>query len=123
MATLFSNHAGEQLLASLRDVFKEKRVYHRKHRFIIFVCGGKLAAGEPSLRKQFVVWAEENLPEFICLLAEEALKDSFTGEGRTFVNLAKFETVIADVADCVVIFPESAGSWAETGFFANSPIR
>jgi hypothetical protein len=123
MTTLFSNHAGEQLLASLREVFKEKRVYHRKHRFIVFVCGGKLAAGETSLRKQFIQWAETNLPEFICLLAEEALKDSFSGEGRTFVNLAKFETVIADVADCVVIFPESAGSWAETGFFANSKVR
>lgn len=122
MAQLFSNQAGLQLLASLREIFKEKKVYHRKHRFIVFVCGGRLEVGANSLRKQFIEWAEDNLPEFICLLAEDALKDNFAGEGRTFVNLAKFELVIADVADCVLIFPESAGSFAETGFFANSKI-
>ncbi|HXI24802.1 MAG TPA: retron St85 family effector protein [Pyrinomonadaceae bacterium] len=123
MAQLFSNKAGLQLLASLRKIFEEKKIYHRKDRFIIFVCGGKLEEGGNSLRKQFVEWAKHNLPEFVCLLAEDALKDNFVGEGRTFVNLAKFESVIADVADCVLIFPESAGSFAETGFFANSPIR
>lgn len=122
MAQLFSNKAGKQLLASLQKVFKEKPVYHRKHRFIIFVCGGGLEDGETSLRKQFVDWAENNLPEFICLKAEDALKDSFAGEGRTFVNLEKFERIIADVADCVLIFPESAGSFAEAGFFSNSDI-
>ncbi|HLG16429.1 MAG TPA: retron St85 family effector protein [Blastocatellia bacterium] len=122
MAHLFSNLAGRQLLASLRTIFKEKPVYQRRHRFIIFVCGGRLGDGETSLRKQFIEWAEDHLPEFICLIAEEALKDNFAGEGRHFVNLAKFESVIADVADCVLIFPESAGSFAETGFFANSKI-
>ncbi len=120
MAPLFANDAGQQLLASVREVFKEKRVYHRKHRFIVFVCGGKLGEESKSLRKQFIDWAQHNLPEFICLLAEDALKDTFAGEGRIFVNLAKFESVVAEVADCVLIFPESAGSFAETGFFANS---
>lgn len=84
--------------------------------------GGKLDGGENSLRKQFIEWSEANLPEFICLVAEEALKDNFAGEGRSFVNLAKFETVIADIADCVLIFPESPGSFAEAGFFANSKV-
>jgi hypothetical protein len=116
----FSNPAGRHLLESLRQIFQEKRVYHRKHKFIVFVCGGKLGEGETSLRKQFIAWADNHLPDFICLLAEDALKDNFAGEGRTFVNLASFESIIADVADCVLIFPESAGSFAETGFFANS---
>lgn len=123
MAQLFSNEAGKRLLLSLRRVFEEKRIYHRKNRFIVFVCGGKLGEGQNSLRKQFVQWAEHNLPDFICLIAEEALKDSFAGEGLTFVNLGTFESVIADVADCVLIFPESPGSFAEVGFFANSDIR
>jgi hypothetical protein len=123
MSELFSNDAGKHLLASLRQVFKEKRVYHRrKNRFIMFVCGGRLDEGELSLRKQFVVWAETNLPDFVCLLAEEALKDSFGQEGRRFVNLAKFESILADVADCVLIFPESPGSFAEAGFFSNSKV-
>ena len=123
MPHVFSNPAGQQLLESLRKIFEEKRLFHRKYRFIIFVCGGRLEDGETSLRKQFIHWAQHHLPEFICLIAEEALKDNFAGEGRTFVNLAKFELIIADVADCVLIFPESAGSFAETGFFANSKIR
>lgn len=123
MTPPFSNQAGEQLLASIRQVFQEKQIYHRKHRFILFVCGGALQAAESSLRKKFLDWSRENLTEFTCLLAEDALKDSFAGEGRAFVNLAKFETIIADVADCVLIFPESPGSFAETGFFANSKIN
>lgn len=123
MTQLFANKAGQQLLESLREIFEHKHVYHRKYRFILFVCGGPLSGAETSLRKMFLEWADRNLPDFVCLLAEEALRDSFAGEGRRFVNLATFESIVADVADCVLIFPESAGSWAETGFFSNSTIR
>jgi len=35
-----------------------------------------------------------------------------------FLNLSQFEYVLAAVADCVVIIPESVGSWAETGYFS-----
>lgn len=122
MSELFSNEAGRQLLSSLRQVFEEKRIYHRKNRFIMFVCGGKLGDGHSSLRKQFINWAQENLTEFVCVMAEDALADNFAGEGRSFVNLAKFESIIADVADCVILFPESPGSYAEAGFFSNSRI-
>jgi hypothetical protein len=41
MSELFSNDAGKQLMRSLRRIFEEKSVYHRKNRFIMFVCGGK----------------------------------------------------------------------------------
>jgi hypothetical protein len=74
-----------------------------------------------DFRQQFIEWAQPNLPEFICLKAEDALKDTFVGEGRSFVNLTTFESIIASVADCVLIFPESVGSYAEVGFFATSP--
>lgn len=123
MPHLFSDPAGLQLLGSLRRVFQEKRIFHRKHKFIVFVCGGRLEKGKRSLRKRFITWADNHLPEFICLSAEDALKDSFAGEGRAFVNLATFESIIAEVSDCVLIFPESAGSLAEIGFFANSKVR
>jgi hypothetical protein len=123
MTELFSNLAGQRLLASVREAFEKKPVYHRKHRPLLFVCGGSLGKGENSLREQFIAWAEHHLPQFICLLAEDALfTDSFGGEGRTFVNLGKFESVVAAVADCVLIFPESPGSWAETGYFAHSKV-
>ncbi|MBZ5523197.1 MAG: retron St85 family effector protein [Acidobacteriia bacterium] len=119
MVPLFANQAGQQLLTSLREIFSERRVHCRQDRFFIFVCGGGL---ETSFRKRFIDWAEHNLPKFICLKAEDAFKDSFAGEGRTFVNFANFESVIADIADCVLIFPESEGSFAETGFFAKSEV-
>lgn len=96
MAQLFSNPAGRQLLASLRKIFEEKRVFYRKHRLIIFVCGGGLEEGDNSLRKQFIGWAEHNLPNFLCLIAEQAVEVSFAGQGRTFLNLGEFESVVAD---------------------------
>jgi len=74
MSELFSNDAGKQLLASLRQVFEQRRVYHRKTRFMMFVCGGRLGEGETSLRKEFIAWAEKDLPEFVSLIAEEALR-------------------------------------------------
>lgn len=122
MSKLFSNPAGESLLASLREVFQKKKIFHQEDRFILFVCGGKIEKEGNSLRSRFISWAEDNLQEFVCLVAEEAMKDSFAEEGLTFVNLAKFELIIGEVADCVLIFPESDGSFAEVGFFANSKI-
>lgn len=120
MADLFSNHAGRQLLASLRKIFEEKRVYFQKHRLIIFVCGGGIEEEDNSLRKQFIAWAEHNLPNFLCLIVEKAFEVRFAEHSHTFINLREFESVVADVADCVLIFPESVGSYAEVGFFSNS---
>ncbi len=96
MTQVFSTSPGQKLLASLREIFTNKRIYQRQDRFIVFVCGGK---DENSFRSQFIEWAQSNLPEFICLKAEDALKDSFAGEGRTFVNLTTFESIIASVAN------------------------
>jgi len=123
MSELFLNKAGEQLLTQLRLIFQQKRIYHAKTRPIMFVCGGDLSEGAASLRKQFTEWAGANLSDFVCLMAEEALKQNLDESERTFVNLATFESVIADIADCVLIFPEGPGSYAETGFFANSRVR
>ncbi|SRR6266567_2678710 len=120
MAPLFSHPAGMRVLESLRVIFQRKPVYLRKQPFFIFVCGGQLGQVQPSLRQQFIQWAEHQLPNFVCLLAEDALKDGFVAGRRKFINLARFESVIADIADCVLIFPESPGSFAETGFFSNS---
>src|SRR5438067_2473320 len=120
MAHLFSNPAGQRLLEYLRQIFEEKPVYLRKHPLIMFVCGGRLGHSETSLRKQFLQWAGNNLPAFNCVVAEEAIKYDLSSGARYFRNLAEFESVVAQVADCVLIFPESAGSFAETGFFANS---
>lgn len=108
------------VLESLRITFQKKPVYVLKRPFLIFVCGGEMGKPEPTLRDQFIQWAEHQLPNFICLLAEDAIKDNFVAGSRRFIDLARFESVIASIADCVLIFPESPGSFAETGFFSGS---
>ena len=65
MAKVFSNPAGKRLLASVQQVFKEKNVFYRRDRFIVFVCGGPLGEGQDSLRQQFVQWAASHLPDFV----------------------------------------------------------
>ena len=42
--------------------------------------------------------------------------------GQRF-NLAKFEEILANISDCIIIFPESAGSFAETGYFSKTNIK
>ena len=119
MAPLFSTHAGKTVLEYL--TFQKKPVYVRNIPFFVFVCGGQFGKPEPTLREQFIQWAEHQLPNFVCLLAENAIKDNFVAGSRRFIDLNRFESVIAGIADCVLIFPESPGSFAETGFFSRSP--
>jgi hypothetical protein len=75
-----------------------------------FVCGGNDA---DALRHQFLRLATIPPIQIVPLLAE-----------RTFVhqlverNLQKFEEFLASTAECVLIFVESPGSYAETGLFA-----
>jgi len=51
------------------------------------------------------------------VLAENAFKEALFGP-PTFINLARFEKLVAEISDCVLIFPESEGSLAEVGYFA-----
>ena len=124
MSISLSTRAGIRLLADIRRVFEKGRIYLRGDKVVFFVCGGPVDVvrdGEGSHRKNFLKWAARELPDFVCILAEDALSLNFVGESREFVNLSQFENVIASVSDGVVIFPESPGSHAEIGFFSNSP--
>lgn len=121
MALLSSDPAWKRVLESLRAVFQNKPVYLLNRPFFVFVCGGEFGQGKTTLREQFLQWADHELPNFVCLLAENAIKDNFVAGRRTFIDLARFESVIAGIADCVLIFPESPGSFAETGFFSGRP--
>ena len=122
MANPLLSDPDRRLLASIRDIFKEKEVIEVHRKPILFVCGGKTDEGQTSLRKEFLTWAAGELNDFVFLLAEDALLDSFANEGRYFVNLSKFESLIADISDGVLIFPESEGSYAELGYFSHSEI-
>lgn len=88
----------------------------------IFLCGGlvNMTASKPiSLRDAFLrVNHNPPLSKYRSLLAEEA--NVFFPEGN-YKDLLKFESDIAQVAELVILFSESAGSIAELGAFACIP--
>ena len=85
----------------------------------MFVCGGD--KNRDNARSRFLAYAKTRLAEYNILLAEAAGEDFLSEPGLRSINLAKFEAVLAELADCLVIFPESPGSFAEMGFFASKP--
>jgi hypothetical protein len=119
MSHPFEHPASEKLLERVASHFKDRSTYLLPQNKLVFVCGGPVNQG--SARSKFLKWARENISGFRFFLAESAAKDIISGAAPKFLNLAAFESVLADVADVVVIFPESVGSWAETGFFSALP--
>jgi hypothetical protein len=118
---LFANDDGTKLLNEIKSAFERGPVFERSKKSILFVCGGpvELEAGkEPSLRREFLNWARENLKDFVLILAEHAFKQTRLYRNSAFINVAKFESLIASIADFILIFPESAGSYSEVGYFS-----
>lgn len=107
---------GSRVLSLIRSKFSENRLFAKPDRHIVFVCGGDKS--QANLRSRFLDYAKQALPHVRVLLAEDAYLDLSSGSRRQFINLAVFEDLLADIADCVVLFPESPGSFAELGFFA-----
>lgn len=110
---------GARVLSLIRAQFSESRLFARSDRHIVFVCGGDTK--QVNVRSRFLEYAGIHLPHIRILLAEDAYRDLIAGARQQFVNLAVFEDLLADISDCVVLFPESPGSFAELGFFAASP--
>lgn len=113
----FANPAAEAIIAELSGLFKTARIYETD-KPILFVCGGKIEDGT-KLRPQLLEWVSGKYPDAIILLAEYAFRDTIFHDPPKFVNIATFEKLISDVADCVVLFPESVGSFAELGLFSH----
>jgi hypothetical protein len=109
------------LISRVAHVFTESGNYLTVDRHLLFVCGGSVQPTHTSLRKQFLAYANTELPNFRVFLAESATKDIFEYHPPHFLNLAQFEEFIAAYSDCIVLFPESHGSLAEIGFFAAYP--
>ena len=114
----FANASGSKPLAEVGAVFKTKPIFQNKSRHVVFVCGGKIDGPTPTMRGRFLIWAQAELPDFIFILAEKAFKEALFHDPPRFINLSKFELLVAQISDCVLIFPESAGSFAETGYFS-----
>jgi hypothetical protein len=124
MVVQFGHPSGRRLLEEVRDVFVGRgAIYQRRDRPTIFVCGGDVAEGSQSVRAQFLRWAGIELTNFVPLLAEAAYRESYSEDSPEFINLSSFERLIAEVCDCVLIFPESVGSYAEMGLFSGTQIK
>ncbi|MBI5039644.1 MAG: hypothetical protein HZB57_00020 [Gammaproteobacteria bacterium] len=120
MSHPFAHPSSELLLASVEKVLFDKPVYQRMDRHIVFVCGGAVGPRKKSARNGFLRYAVHALPQFRVFLAEAATKDLVQFNDPQFVNLAEFENLVADIADCILIFPETPGSIAEVGYFSAS---
>lgn len=84
----------------------------------IFLCGGAMANGSARLKFWEVCKDEKN----IIIKFPEGLFDELLEKNA--YNLLELEEILADSVDAIVIFPESPGSWAELGAFAeNSHLR
>lgn len=115
----FSHPKGKELLKRVADLFRSASAYISEHSHIAFVCGGSIR--KDSLRRRFCAYSREALPNLRVFLAEVAQKDLLSNNEPSFYPITEFEQLISEVADCIVLFPESPGSYSELGFFANIP--
>ena len=118
----FSHPTGERLLSEVRSIFQNKPIFHRRDKPFVFVCGGSTKGRSRTLRRKFLEWAERSVRNVVFVLAEDAYDYTHLYDPPEVVNLSDFEGVIGEIADCVLVFPESAGSYAELGLFSSHQI-
>lgn len=109
----------EKHSSSLVEILVKKKCKVKRTIPLLFVCGGKLNDNN-YLRYHFFEWMKQNwaINEQYTFISELAL-EHFVKNNQVLPDLMIVEQVIADFVDCVIIFPESAGSYAELGFFVN----
>ncbi len=110
-----SVQTAEAALARLLKPAYEKAAFRvDRTRPLIFVCGGN--SSNRTLRHQFLRHIPKRSLPVLPVLAERAFPHQLIER-----NIQRFESSIAQAADCVLIFVESAGSFAETGLFSALP--
>ena len=118
MSYLIDHPAFPHIAERVAEVLRTKEAFLLPPTQLVFVCGGPVGPSENSVRKQFLAWARTNVPDCRFFLAEKAIGALSSGPRDNFRNLSKFEALLATLANCVILFPESVGSWAETGVFS-----
>lgn len=107
--------AEKKLAEELSPAFGKAAFRVDRSRPLTFVCGGNDCNGTLALRNQFLAHATQAPRAILPVLAERAFPHQLIER-----NLQLFERFLATTAECVLIFVESAGSFAETGLFAGS---
>lgn len=87
----------------------------RREGNIIFVCGGNES---DHMRHRFKAYCDISAQNLEIFFPEFAMADYFSQTSPGPFDIAEFEELIADLSHAIVIFPEAAGSFAETGYFS-----
>lgn len=106
----------KQSIRVMKPLMRSRQNYGDRPIFI-FSCGGR--EDQFSSRRQLKEFIESKgkLRNVLCLKAEDVSKrDEFKD-----VNLLLQEAMMADVADLIIVFSESAGSFCELGAFTSLP--
>ncbi len=115
----FIHPASKSLFLSIRKILKNKIIFQNKEGQIIFVCGGRIRQYSRTQRYRFIKYARRHAKQFRIFVAESATEDLINDDEPEFNNIADFESIIANLADCILIFPESEGSISEISYFSN----
>lgn len=123
LAHPFEHPAASEMLERLGRLLSNGKALVERDHFLIFVCGGPKADPD-NVRPRFLQYVDCNFPGVRPFLAEAAAQDVTDYGAPKPLNLGKFEERLGELADCILIFPESAGSIAELGYLsANAKLR
>src|ERR1700675_915351 len=101
--------AEEEKLAGLLSPAFDKQAFRVNRSLpLTFVCGGNNDNGITALRHQFLEKINRVPRKILSVLAERAFPHQ-----QIERNLHEFEEFLGKTADCVLIFVESPGSFAE----------
>ena len=114
----FLHGEAKSLLKRVATFFDPGNAFISANRNILFVCGGEMDGD--YMRPRFREFANQELPSWHIFLAETAWDALVSEDGANHSNLTKIEELIGQIADAIVLFPESPGSFAELGYFAKT---
>lgn len=82
---------------------------------IVFVCGGN---APEHMRPKFREYCELNDCKYEIFQPEFAMENLFSNGLKEPFDISDFEELVGSLSHCIVMFPEAAGSFAETGYFS-----
>ena len=110
----FSYGEAKPLLKRVATFFDSGKACISANRNLLFVCGGSM--DEDKMRPRFRAFAKERLPQWHIFIAERTWPDLVSRDGAEHHNLGVIEELIGQIADAIVLFAESPGSFAELGY-------
>ncbi len=103
-------------MSEVAQTLRSGKLLIRRDHKLLFVCGGP--TDKENHRSAFLKFSEKNLPDYRIFLAENSFDDLRADGNNNYIDIAEVEKFICDIADFVLIFPESIGSYAEVGYFS-----